>query len=90
MRKKVFYQLNIFDFPTDIEIFWSEFKPEVEKLKKKGFNSICETWWRSRYYESVICSNHSRNKNGFNYEKEAEKAWKFIWNEKHIYLTKTN
>lgn len=62
------------------EQFWIEFQPVVRAMAKQGLRSICHDWWRSRYYESVICPNHAANKKGFEYQQQATNAWKFIWN----------
>lgn len=86
-RKFKLRQLSIFCFPDDINMYWVLFKEIVDKLHSEGFNSIDENWWRSRYYDTIICPNHTRNKKGFLFEEQASKAWKFIWNENYTYIT---
>lgn len=82
-------QLSIFDVITEFneDHFWNEFKVVVNKLKKDGFRSIDECWWRSRYYDHVECPNSAQNKNGFEYQNAAAINWKFIWNKHKIEIT---
>lgn len=90
MKKRKKYQLNLFD---SIEIsfeetVWKEFKIIVEKLKKSGFKSISEDWWRSRYYENLVCPGHSKNKKGFQYQNKVNKTWFFIWENHKLEIIK--
>lgn len=81
-------QLTIFEPEQSFEdMIWDEFKKEVDTLHKKGFKSLCFEWWRSRFYETIVCPGHSRNKKGFEFEHKANKAWKFIWNRYKKYMT---
>ncbi len=93
-RKRVKYyakdiQLTIFEPNQNFEdVIWNEFKSKVDELHQKGFRSICYEWWRSRYYETIICPNHSKNKKGFEFEQKASNIWKFIWSSYKSYMCK--
>lgn len=86
MRKPKPKQLTIFDqinhhiadsFADEI---WAEFEPTVIALIKELGIKSCEAWWRSRYWETIICPKHARNKKGYEFEKVANSCWGEILN----------
>lgn len=88
-RKHKPVQLDLFTTPSvDFENqVWEHFEKEVQKLHNDGFKSRCQTWWRSRFYETIICPNHQRNKKGFEFEQKAAQCWKFIWDRYELKMT---
>ena len=90
MKRKL-KQLNLFDI-VDVsteENFWNEFKKVVEKLKKQGFKSIDESWWRSRYFDEVVKPKSNYTNGEWERVQEATKSWKFIWNNNKNLITKS-
>lgn len=84
--------INLFtvaEMPTE-EYFFEIFKTKIDKLKNEGFSSLDIDWWRSRYYETVICPGHQRHNKGFEHEQLAHKAWTYIWKNYRSYMTSFN
>jgi len=81
-RKKKSVQLDLFKVPEIgfEQYIWNQFEKEVNQLHADGFYSIDETWWRSRFYETISYPNHKRNKKGFDFEQKANQCWIFLWN----------
>lgn len=74
---------------SDIDQYWKEFEPFVKDLKNKGFRSICEVWWRSRYYD-FLYPGHQRAKNKEEHEYRAirQKSFSRIWQAYQHEITK--
>lgn len=93
-RKRKPAQLQIFDpavMPTadnNIDLYWNRFLPTVNKLLKEH-DSICETWWRSRYSDFLTNGNHAhKDRKEWEYRDLGFQLWEEVWRKYKSTMTK--